>query len=66
MTTKLLLIRYTNPDSTPSQYPSAGWVKSDTIMQGDYWTLRGPMEALERHVTQARADGNLGDVAWTL
>ena len=60
MTTNLV-IRYANPDTTPSTYPSAGWIKADTIMQGDYWTLHGQDWALKMHVEQALADNNLND-----
>ena len=60
----MLRIRYANPDTTPSQYPSAGWVRSDVVTHDDYWTLRGPDWALRGHVEQALADNNLNDYGW--
>lgn len=56
-----LTIRYADPDTTPGRYPSAGWIKADTIMQGDYWTLRGQEYHLRRHLERALADNNLND-----
>lgn len=61
-----LTIRYANPDTTPSRYPSAGWIKADTVMSGDYWTLRGPQDMLRAHVDRALRDNNLNDYAWSM
>jgi hypothetical protein len=59
--TTALHIRYANPDTTPSRYPSAGWLKADVVMTNDYWTLRGPEWALRSHVKSALNDNNLND-----
>ena len=59
-----LRIRYADPETTPSRYPSAGWTRTDLVMDDDYWTLHGPDWALRGHVEAVLADNNLNDYGW--